>query len=400
MVFQVSDKYPEAVRAFLEESVEDRKAVLAAAIKSKAEYFGQRADGKTHIECVMNSPDLTSEPTEDCPENEHFKQQVEKLFRNVITAQEEIEKGKKYSSVAIQPSLARQHIHDAWVIGAKLPDRDAEMPILSMGDSLVHQLVGCKKVRHVWSTSRSQQEEAKKHTHFQCDLNTVTRTEFSRQMLEIQEFRQAVGAEYPLVVYYVFGNTGGNYELDPLTGKSKNSPNIDATEEFLHAARTEQWLNDDNVRLVVVSSFHCSPERTLYNDRLQGLPTEDLYGSEDSEAYKKALKTANVSAGLLWYTATKYASAAMFAAALTTDEALSLKLHDQICWVRELHRKIECCPHKDDPRKYHELNDWVLQNLAEEIKQLDSFLDRFFEDTSGSNAHVCGPGLVARLQIV
>jgi hypothetical protein len=348
------------------------------------------------MEHVMNSEDLMCEPSMDVPENEKFKQGVETLFRDVVSEQVKIEEGASYGAASCESSLAQQGTHDAWVIGAKLPHANAERPILSMGDSLVERLVERENVRQVWSTSRTQQSKLPRHTHFQSDLNDVESSDLMCQMQNIQQFRSKNGTKCPLVVYYVFGNTGGNCELNPQTGKTLNQANIDATRHFLQAADVLGWLADVDVRFVVVSSFHCSPDRTGYNDRLQVKPTTQIYGSEDSESYKKAMVGAQASAGLLEYTSSKFASAALFAAALTKDTALREKLEGQIAWVYDLHQKIDKTPTK----AYAQFNEWVLDTLSDEIGHLCDYVDDFYEDTAGSDATLCRPELMSRMQVV
>jgi hypothetical protein len=370
--------------------------MLAEQIESNSKYFGTGADGKPKIQSVMNSQDLISQPSMVSPDNEVFKKQVESLFRDTVVAQMKIEAETPYGALALEPSLVEQQVHDAWVIGAKLPDVNAEAPVLSIGDTLVRRQVQETNVRHVWSTSRSEQSASERHSHFSSDLNTIGSAEFASQMQEIQRSRQDAGCRCALVVYFMFGNTGGNCETDPVSGKSLNHANIESTRSFLAAAQSQGWLDDVNVRFVVVSSFHCSPAYTGYNDRLPVRPSVDAYGSEDSASYKQALMSAQASAGLLEYTSSKFASIALFAAALTKDVALQHKLHSYVAWVHNLHCKIEKAP----TRAYAPFNEWVLDTVSDDINQLGTYVDGFYEDTAGSSAHVCHPDLMSRLQVV
>jgi len=60
---------------------------------------------------------------------------------------------------------------------------------------------------------------------------------------------------------------------------------------------------------------------------------------------------------LLEYTSAKYAAAASFGAALTTNASLCADLRSHAEWVKDVHRKIDTCPTKD----YNSFNDWVLK---------------------------------------
>jgi len=292
MSFTVSPEYPEAVRLFLQGSTKKRGDNLAEAVQNSLECFQEGPDGLLGLHSVMNSHDLTSPPSKDQPENDAFKSKVKAMFGQIVEKQMEIERSMPYSSFAIEHQLGDIGHQDAWVIGAKRPEDPAVAggePLLSIGDTLVQQLLQRPQIGDVWSTSRSTQDNTGNHRHFSVDLNSITREEFGKHMQQIDEERR--GKTTPLTVFFIFGNTGGNCELNPKTGRTLNSANIDTPVKFLDAAKQQGWLTNENVRFVVVSSFHCSPERSKYNDRLQRLPSVDEYGPEDSEAYKAALTT-------------------------------------------------------------------------------------------------------------
>ena len=47
--------------------------------------------------------------------------------------------------------------------------------------------------------------------------------------------------------------------------------------------------------------------------------------------------------------------------------------------VEALHEKLRACPDKS----FANFNDWVLNNLSDDIRELERYVDAFFEDTAG-----------------
>jgi len=263
-----------------------------------------------------------------------------------------------------------------------------------MGDTLVANLIARTNVRHVWSTSRSPQDGSRKHTHFSCDLNQVSTDEFVSHMQRIDAERKSCCI--PLTVYFIFGNTGANTEATS-DGLNVNRANIDSTRSFLDAATRQKWLKDQRVRFVVLSTFLCSPARSNYNDTLPGVrPDPEFYGGCESAGYKASVKALKASTGLLEYSCSKFASAVLFAEALVDDNRIRNKLNGQLKFIYRFCERL----YESKDNSYLGLNDWILDHLADQMRELQWYVDRFFEDTAGDAAIVRRPELIARLELV
>lgn len=393
--FQVAIGYPKGPRAFLLSCAHERSKRLLAKTDALDTYFRRDADGQQRIQKIMNSPDLTSQPSLEVPECSEFKDQVKDLFRAVVREQELLEEEDSFGVRALSPYLnERRVMHDVWVIGAKLQPPSSG-PILSMGDTLVMRLTSREYVSHVWTTSRSKQDDTAKYAHFSCDLNRATSDDFQRQMESINERRR--GVSRPLVIYFIFANTGTNCERDLATNISLNGANIDTTRAFIDAAREVGWLSDPNIRIISVSSFHCSPERATYEDKLPVAPEPSNYGGVDADAFKAALAAAKARAGLIEYTSAKFASTLLLAGALVEDPDVSAEIEEQVDFIEKLHLKLQTF---DEPQNYDRFNAWVLSTCTHEIERLSHLVDGFFEDSMGEMAVVRRPDLRRRYEVV
>jgi hypothetical protein len=116
-------------------------------------------------------------------------------------------------------------------------------------------------------------------------------------------------------------------------------------------------------------------------DRLPSKPNPDALDGVDGVKYKAAMVEALGAAGLIEYTSSKFASAALLAKALTDSQEVAGELQQQIEFVHNMHRRIDGC----DDKSYANFNGWVLSNLSDDIDQLGRYVDKFYKD-GGSGA--------------